>query len=114
MQWTGDNSPLGALVPGREHASERARRGNITTPEEQRPRRQTAETERGDAAEHAVPPPPPPPPPSAGQELYRLLSSRGMLRRAVLLQEILGPPVALRAGDTPAAPVHATPPGMRV
>ncbi len=75
-----------------------------------------AEPAAGDApAARAVPDPPPPTPARPG--LVGLLSSRDALRRAVVLAEVLSPPVGLQPPRS--LPVRASarvdhPPGVRV
>jgi hypothetical protein len=97
------------LIAGRERAIDQAIRARTVLPEpldEVRSRRQAPEAEvEGAGVDETTtvrpPPAPSPPPPSQTQRrhLRRLLSSPGALRRAILLQEILGPPVALRTPD---------------
>jgi hypothetical protein len=77
----------------------------------ERPRREVVLPERpreewglGEEGERPAPRPraaPAPPRPDARRELVADLFSPSGLRRAFLLQEILGPPKALRDGDGP-------------
>ena len=92
MQRQRTDELLEALVTGREHLIVDAAQPRSTAPRDA-PREDAV---REPAARREPPVPVPVPRTDARAELLAALTSRQALRRAILLQEVLGPPKALQ------------------
>ena len=95
MQRPHTDEPLAALSTGWEQLIEVAAQARSTAPREVP--REDAVREVWEPAPRKEPPAPAPiPRTDARGELLQALASRQALRRAILLQEVLGPPKALQ------------------
>jgi hypothetical protein len=95
MQQHRTDGPLEALVRGRERFIEKAARARRTAPRKFPP----VEGVRKPVPKRENRAPAPAPRTTARAELLAALSSRQVLRRHILLHEILGPPKALERSD---------------
>ncbi len=95
MQRQRTDELLQALVTGREQLIEEAVQARSTA-SRAGPQEEAAREVRERAPRRETPAPAPVPRTDARGELLAALASRQALRRAILLQEVLGPPKALQ------------------
>ena len=95
MQRQRADEPLEALSTGREQLIEEAVQSRSTGPSDL-PREEAVREVRARAPRREPPAPAPVPRTDARGELLAALTSRQALRRAILLQEVLGPPKGLQ------------------